>query len=454
MPMNLNDFKDDWQLFSEATLALRRDTPTAQELAALEQDFLAILESGTQPRRHYHSIDHYRDVATSPMSVDEMNAHCSNLQEALHTHRLMEHFSMVAHCITRAGWHHDVVYTQIDEGIHPSIQHVLAPYYRQQHDVYTVNADPSVPPFQRELYELVLTVFGLHPGQALSPHHGQNEFLSALYGGLYGLEVGMPLKYILAEITMIEATIPFRVASHCSALRERVIKANDRLHADGLSDGEIDALMLGAVFMANHDVIGFRKPFEQFNRGGHQLLMEAAPTLQTTRGMFTACLRLADFLSRVGKEEEGGIASVFQSYQNFPSEEKRREWDQTALTNCSVQQERMRSYAATARLVAAVAGLQEGEADDRTHFTDLLTDATLEPPDHIFPRAMHEIRMHLTPDDQAMLLGGVEAGNFVDFTPDSDALLIASLRPELIQRVREHLNPTLPSKTTLTKNRS
>ena len=427
-------------MFEEATHALRGpEGLTGGEQRILEADFEAVLLSGAQPRRHYHTNDHYRDVATAPCSVDEMGSHCSNLQEALHTLHLMEHYGFITQVMMRAGWHHDVVYAHIDETIHPAIAVALAPFFQEGEGSYRLPSDPRAPDELCRIYDLALTVFGFYRGQLLDPFGGQNEFLSALYGALQGVKAGLPLKCLLAEMTMIEATIPFRLPSRVPALRSRVITTNHQLGSEGLEESEIEALMLGAVFMANHDVIGFRKPFEQFNRGSHQLLMEGAPTLQTPEGMFSACMRLAHFLARVGTQEADGIASVFHSYAGFPAKEVRDQWDRVAQINCEVQRDRMKSYAASALLLAAAAMRQGHPAPGPAQFSELFADASLEPPDHIFPRPMHEIRLLLEKADLGYLIDTrKESAAFLKDQSDAQHIL-DGVRPALLEEVMVRL---------------
>ena len=434
-------YQRDWQEFLEATRSLCGELTAAQE-HALAADFAATIACGKQPRRHYHTVEHFRDVAQAPRSTDEMSANCSILQEALHTHQLMDQFAMVTQVMMRAGWHHDVVYAHIDEAIQPQVDACLAPYYYGRDGAYFLQNDPQVPAEARAIYDMTLSLFGFFPGQRLGPFDGQNEFLSALYAGLQGQLASVPLKYLLAEIAMIEATIPFRLHTRVDALRRRLIAANQRLGHDGMTEEELEAVVFGAVFMANHDVIGFRKPFEQFNRGSHLLLMEGARTLQTSQGMFSACMRLAEFLDRVGVEEAGGIASVFHSYSGFPMQETREAWDRTAVINCEVQRERMRSYAATALLVAIVALAKGIPQAGEVNFKSLFTDASLEPPDHIFPRPMHELRQKLEKDDLTFLLGN---GMVPRLFPDNASVaqrVSLHLRPELILAVEARLLPS------------
>ncbi|MBY0355958.1 MAG: hypothetical protein K2Q12_09570 [Rickettsiales bacterium] len=446
----LDAHTDDWQSFEQATVALKGyPQQTTSQHQALCDDFSAILAAGMQPRRHYHGIDHFRDIAQSPLSVDEMSAHCSNLQEALHTNQLMQHFTFITQIMTRAGWHHDIIYTQVDEGIHPLIDAVLKPFYQREGEHYRLAMAESLQGEGKPLYEMVCTVFGFQYGQVLAAHNGQNEFLSALYATLMGHAQGLSMRTLLAEVTMIEATIPFRSPASVHGLRERVMRANEAITSgslasetfasEPLSQDEIEALLYGAIFMANHDVIGFRKPFEQFNRGSHLLLMESAPTLQTPHGMYAACTRIADFLSRVGKCESAGIASVFHSYGGFPATDTRDLWDRTAQINCEVQRERMLSYAAVAALVAAVASRCGYAQADEVSFDQLFSDASLEPPDHIFPRAMHELRLMLTPAERDALLGEGVLPPFFPHNPLTEKHLLDQVRPELIHAVQERL---------------
>jgi hypothetical protein len=438
----LDAYPTEWEGFHKASLALLG--PGADEDVAtprLAQDFTATLASGAQPRRHYHTIEHFRDVAQAPSSPDEIGPQCSNLQEALHAKQLMAQYAWVTQVMTRAGWHHDVVYTHVDEGVHPDLEAVLQPFFEVVAGQYQLAAHPPANEEARHVYRMALAIFGFREGQVLNPYDGQNEFLSALYAGLQGLAAGLPARNILAEIAMIEATVPFRPATRTEALKARIQVANAALDDEILSDAEIEALMYGAVFMANHDVVGFRKPFEQFNRGSHLLLMEGAPTLQTPRGMYKACTRLARFLGRVGRQEEGGIASVFHSYGDFPAQATRDLWDRTAVINCEVQQERMHSYAAAALLVAAAAMVCGRAKAGETAFEHLLTDAKLEPPHHIFPHVLHEVRLQLKNDDVDSLLESIDLAQAEPFpaTRAQAQKILASVPREVRVLLDRHL---------------
>lgn len=440
----LDAYPTEWESFRKASLALCGPDSDARTLTPiLQQDFSTILASGAQPRRHYHTIEHYRDVVNAPSSPDEMGPLCSNLQEALQTHHLMPYERWLTQVMTRAGWHHDVVYAHVDDGMLPEIAHVLQPFIHESAGHYHLKDNAMTDEVAQSVYAQALTLFGFHAGQNLNPYEGQNEFLSALYAGVRGLEIGLPAKSILAEMAMIEATIPFRPASRIEALKAGICAANASMDGEGLSETEIEAVMFGAVFMANHDVVGFRKPFEQFNRGSHLLLMEGSPTLQTPRGMHDACARLARFLGRVGRQEEDGIASVFHGYGGFPIQATRDLWDRTAMINCEVQQERMRSYAAAALLVAAEA-IERGHAEaGEIAFDQLLTDASLEPPHHIFPRALHEVRLQLKREDVDALLGSllaVERDNF-PVTSSQARQLLAGISRDVLTLLHRHLKP-------------
>jgi len=113
------------------------------------------------------------------------------------------------------------------------------------------------------VYESVAAIFDMHPGQVLSPLHGENEFLSALFAAKV-LQVWLPLKTLTQITVCIEATIPFRGMSAegmtpMIALQQRMQRLNQRFTL-GFSDAEIIESIKRAVRVGNRDIENFSDP--------------------------------------------------------------------------------------------------------------------------------------------------------------------------------------------------
>ncbi|HAJ62435.1 MAG TPA: hypothetical protein DCP31_26955, partial [Cyanobacteria bacterium UBA8543] len=91
-------------------------------------------------------------------------------------------------------------------------------------------------------FEIVTDIFGLAPGQVLSPFAGQNEFLSALIAAL-SLSPLLKESQVAQIAACIEATIPFRPLSSAGLkpseiLHQRLVSANTKFNF-GWNESEI-----------------------------------------------------------------------------------------------------------------------------------------------------------------------------------------------------------------------
>jgi hypothetical protein len=200
-------------------------------LDVLEDQAVLIHKAMTVQARHYHNLEHVFNL------IDEENP----IQ-------------------TLAALYHDIVYYQVDLGFLPQIQRIISPYILEHSEGFLLlklSASEDI------LYSLTLSVFGMQPGQILSPENGLNEFLSAL---VMNKKLGwiLPAKELLKITLCIEATIPFRGATeededYSYLLERRALQISEVLDLQ-ISQTEVEQAVKLAVQFANRDVENFAEP--------------------------------------------------------------------------------------------------------------------------------------------------------------------------------------------------
>lgn len=220
---------------------------------------------------------------------------------------------------------HDVVYYQIDGGYPQQSQEMLSPILSIGAGSISLNKiDPDNLPLN-----LCASIFNFSEGQSLNVFGGLNEFLSAIVATNL-LVPFLTTKDLLAVITNIEATIPFRKADAqgvCFAARlaKRVKKTCEGLEAfnDQPSiETFLNEVMIDSIDLANKDVGGFaEKNPAKFLSSTWQLIEESnAPlnsvsfyTIQDYRG---SLIRMDKFLSSLSADQ------IFHQYANTPAQDK------------------------------------------------------------------------------------------------------------------------------------
>jgi hypothetical protein len=165
---------------------------------------------------------------------------------------------------TLAGLFHDVVYYQIDGNFPPNSAHFFAPFIDLKADgLYIRQFENGQDTQDKTVFEHCLAIFGFESGHKLEIFGGQNEFLSALLGGLL-LKKYITPKIMVAFFACIEATIPFRKPNQqgqtCyDILAIRLQKVAKQANFE-LTKNEVDTILTQAVELANRDVANFANP--------------------------------------------------------------------------------------------------------------------------------------------------------------------------------------------------
>ncbi len=222
-----------------------------------------------------------------------------------------------------AALFHDVVYFQLDGGFPHQTAAILDVVVELNNGALVLKSIDSEDTHLR----LVADIFNFRPGQTLPLFGGMNEFLSAVVA-VRLLQNHLQPGDLIFIVACIEATVPFRGVDgegqdSMILLAQRVNEQSRKL-LGGKSNEEIDqhvkAVLLGAIEIANRDVIGFAEPNPgKFLSVTWQLIEEsnaplAAVGVYTLQDYRRALSRMENFLRDLKPE------SVFHHYAHVPDD--------------------------------------------------------------------------------------------------------------------------------------
>lgn len=310
--------------------------------------FETIMAAGEQKSRFFHDSDHFFGVANKT----EIN----NWIDAVRF---------------RAAMNHDIVYHQVDvkgenkrSGIVPDVEKKIEPFIVRQGKAIYINPDPSLS--DNILFQAALKFFNFDDKTRISkkielnPFSGQNEFLSALYAIEQAKELGIPDKYILAEMVHIAGTVPFLEPNVFTSYRDRLALANKCLPQDKrLTVDEIERTMRSATDMANQDVVNFRENFkDKFLPNAYLIAVENVAgdkrNMSIPAYFLQASSGQANFLSHVGECSVNKTKSVFHGYKNDPAPNVLKEWESLARENINALVEYSRATSAAVVMMTAL----------------------------------------------------------------------------------------------------
>jgi hypothetical protein len=266
-----------------------------------------IIQSMTGPWRSFHTPEHIFDVGAGGAPVEVI-----------------------------AALFHDLVYAQVDSGIHVNMARYLAPFVSENTKGIAIDPMDDAP---AEDLELVMTLFGFEKGQVLSPFAGLNEFLSALLA--VRILDGVLPKSVCAQIAAcIEATVPFRSTQpdgkNCSQmLFERLTLANDK-HALGLDEASCKETVVMGVKVANRDIGNFASEHPtEFLNNTWNLIPETNHDLVSTntytiKGYRISLQKMEGFLSFLQPQV------VFRQFAQEPSDQEHQRRLDLTLRNLEV----------------------------------------------------------------------------------------------------------------------
>ena len=210
-----------------------------------------------------------------------------------------------------AALFHDVVYVQVDQSVNFNLSYYITPFIKQVREKLVVRESEELP--EDATFEMVAQIFGIDPGQILSPFAGQNEFLSALVAAKV-YQSFLPPQVIFQIVACIEATIPFRPKSGLGStsseqLYLRLQQTNQYFNLSW-RDSDIVETVKKTVRLANRDVSSFAHPSAaHFLETNHHFDNPSAYTVYDYR---IALQKMAGFLDFLKSEV------VFQQFQGEP----------------------------------------------------------------------------------------------------------------------------------------
>ncbi|MBD2013169.1 hypothetical protein H6F96_03945 [Microcoleus sp. FACHB-53] len=216
----------DRLVWAIAQLAGKSDPVQIEKITEL------VIQTMTGPWRYFHTTEHIFEVGGSVDAIEIL-----------------------------AALFHDIVYVQVDHGMNLNISRYLAPFILEDQGKLVIEKSATLP--NHLMFEIVVAVFGLVPGETLSPFKGQNEFLSAVIAAM-ALEPVLSPSLIAQIVACIEATIPFRDLSESGLtpserLYERLIAANHQFNF-GWDEEQTIAVVKRSVRLVNRDVENFAFP--------------------------------------------------------------------------------------------------------------------------------------------------------------------------------------------------
>jgi hypothetical protein len=260
---------------------------------------------------------------------------------------------------------HDVVYVQVDGALPPAVVPLIAQAMRLEAGAYRVAA---VDKAEDPVAHLVFQVFGVSPGQTLSPASGLSELLSALVAARL-LAPMLPAGSWVQVVACIEATIAFRdrdvsERSPFDRLADRLAALSESpLGRPGSgSTNEIVETVQRAVRVANGDVGNFADPDPAaFLDETWKLLPESnpalyTPTSTTIRQYRAALCKMEAFLGALTP------ARVFHQWRSVPDDATYQALLDSAQRNLDMAGRYLRAKLYATGLLEAIASCTGGDA--------------------------------------------------------------------------------------------
>lgn len=315
------------RLFSDAFSELGVTVP----LADIERMSMMVHSTMDQPRRSYHT-----------------STHVFILCEGMNARQVL------------ATLFHDLVYVQLDNGLPATVDMMLRRVVRQDPEAYAlrqVDADDKA-------LAMCVDVFGLAPGRPIPLFGGLNEFLSAVVA-VRTLEAWLPCEELLAIVTCIEATVPFRGPKEDGEEMAQGLERRLRGHAlqrgVELSEATVARMIDDAIEMSNRDVGNFAEDDPGNFLSSTWLLIEesnaplAAVGVYAIREYRTALLRMESFLVSLQPEQ------VFHRSARVPAPERYAHMCRAARHNLDFSAHYLGAKLAAIAVVEALAQISGGD---------------------------------------------------------------------------------------------
>lgn len=297
-------------------------TPESEEIEAIGR---LVYEAMSSSARYYHRPEHVLEISKD-------------------THPIQS-FALLFH---------DVIYLQVDQGIHEALKPFL--------EHVKINPDFSVQFSLEKEFEFLSQLF-----QLKQPHHctlteGANEFLSAIIA-VRALKKYLSQWQLIQIAACIEATIPFRMihedGTTCfDMLFQRLKSLNP---PPDVTESEIEQTLHLAVDVANRDVGGFASAQPEFFieqtwnlvLEGNMDLKDPLFTIQHYRSSLQKIQHFHQHLK---------VDRIFHQFLGKPSEAEVHSLIQQTLKNRAVQDEYIQITLLELGILEAISELTGGDA--------------------------------------------------------------------------------------------
>jgi len=276
---------------------------SAKDTSATLNDIQGITWCYKGPYRKYHSVDHaiFMGQEYLPPAV----------LDALEVPRIKEQATAIT---AFSGYYHDAAYKHVDGAVDPKeawpkvLVEQIGTFVRFEKTEDPTSKKAIFTTFLTDagkadrMTRLVADIYGVTDA-GLTNMAGSNEFDSALAAAKFLEKRGANDKTILAVVTAIAGTVPFRPSrsddtrtpdGHMGELAHRLHDVAAK-HGTPLAWNEINDIMRMAVYLGNRDVSQFFSPhFVDLAHGGIQIKIEELPELRpgsevtTIQGLFKA----------------------------------------------------------------------------------------------------------------------------------------------------------------------
>jgi hypothetical protein len=310
-----------------------KDLGAAMPLSEVERLGILINEAMSASARSFHTPQHVIDLA-DPASP--------------HT--------------TLAALFHDLVYHQVDQGLHPQIFAALSTSIGSRESQLWLRSGAETG--DRAL-ALTMGVFGFSSGQQLVLSAGMNEFLSALVMNR-SLHAVVPEADLILSTACIEATIPFRTVdaegrTPAELLEKRMVQTARDLGVQ-VSEERIQQGVRLAVTFANRDVANFgEKEVTRFLDNTWKLLPETNPSLRT-QGVYSIRSYRVALQGMEGFLRALDPGTIFAQYRDAPPTEEFRGMVRRGERNVGTARAYLGIKLLTAAILEGLALISGGDA--------------------------------------------------------------------------------------------
>ena len=337
------------------------------DLAELERIAIILDCALTQESRHYHNVAH----------VYEISAGASPLQVLASLFR-----DVIKNSIDRDSCSGCVLQWNTKSGTKPSLYEYLQNFFVENDG--SNNPKLIIRPDLSDPQDVLLAnIFGFRPGDDLTErkewfNKGLDMFLSALVATRI-LKNVLTMKLTGQLCACIEATIPFRCASHVEGLHKRVLDCNQDFEL-GMTKEEIQCLVQQACDLWNRQVGNMAsEDAAVFLDHTWSLLPQHERTLRrktlyTLNDYHSAIVAMDQFLSSLVPPSASNGAEndlVYLSYEGIPSQSEITSFRERFETNLAVALSYVRARLLSVTVVAAMAQLTGGDGPKSYFFGDI-----------------------------------------------------------------------------------